>query len=103
MAAGMNWGILSLLVMIVLVLGGFAGFFIFLARRAAAVAATSPATMDEQSHESWSADGGAAEDLMAKTLAYRSNLKPSTVLAQPPHRCAPTQAAGRVTGPRKQA
>jgi len=37
MAAGMNWGILSLLVIIVSVLGGVAGFFIFLARRAAVV------------------------------------------------------------------
>jgi len=37
MAAGMNWGILSLLVVILGVLGGVAGFFIFLARRAAMV------------------------------------------------------------------
>jgi hypothetical protein len=38
MAAGMNWGILSLLGMIVVVLGGVAAFFIFLARRSAALA-----------------------------------------------------------------
>ena len=36
MAQGMNWGILSLLGVIVSVLAIFAGFFIFLARRAAA-------------------------------------------------------------------
>ncbi len=37
LAAGMNWGILSLLGMIVFVLGAVAGFFLFLARRAAAM------------------------------------------------------------------
>ena len=35
LAAGMNWAILALLGVIVSVLGGVAGFFIFLARRAA--------------------------------------------------------------------
>jgi hypothetical protein len=38
MAAGMNWGILSLLGMIGLVLAGVAGFFVFLMRRSAAMA-----------------------------------------------------------------
>ncbi len=33
MAKGMNWGILTLLAVIVSVLGGIAGFFVFLARR----------------------------------------------------------------------
>jgi hypothetical protein len=42
LADGMNWGIMSLLVLIVLVLGGFASFFIYLARRAAAFASTLP-------------------------------------------------------------
>jgi hypothetical protein len=39
LAQGMNWGIASLLGTILLVLGGIAGFFVGLARRAAAVAA----------------------------------------------------------------
>ena len=39
MAAGMNWGIFSLLAVIVTVLGGIAAFFVFLARRAAKLAA----------------------------------------------------------------
>jgi hypothetical protein len=39
MAQGMNWGIFSLLAVIVAVLGSIAGFFIFLARRSAAAAA----------------------------------------------------------------
>jgi hypothetical protein len=41
LAAGMNWGIMSLLAVIVFVLGGVASFFIFLAKKAAAAAAAS--------------------------------------------------------------
>jgi uncharacterized membrane protein len=44
MAAGMNWGIFSLLTVVVFVLGGVAAFFVYVARRAATVAATDPAT-----------------------------------------------------------
>jgi hypothetical protein len=40
MASGMNWGIMSLLGVIVLVLGGVASFFIYLAKRSAKVAPT---------------------------------------------------------------
>ena len=44
MAKGMNWGIFSLLGVIVLVLAGVACFFVYLSRRAAALAAnTTPA------------------------------------------------------------
>jgi hypothetical protein len=39
MAQGMNWGIFSLLAVIGAVLGGVVAFFIYLARRSAAVAA----------------------------------------------------------------
>ena len=42
MAQGMNWGIMSLLVVVAVVLGGVATFFVYLARRAA-VAAIGPA------------------------------------------------------------
>jgi hypothetical protein len=35
MAQGMNWGIFSLLAVVVTVLGGIAGFFVYLARRSA--------------------------------------------------------------------
>jgi hypothetical protein len=38
MAQGMNWGIFSLLAVIVSVLGGITGFFIFLARKSASSA-----------------------------------------------------------------
>jgi hypothetical protein len=43
MAAGMNWGIMSLLVVVGVVLGGVASFFVYLAKRAASVAAGSAA------------------------------------------------------------
>lgn len=42
LAEGMNWGILSLLAVIVTVLGGCAAFFVFLARRAARMAPAEP-------------------------------------------------------------
>jgi len=42
MAQGMNWGIMSLLVVIAAVLGGVATFFVYLARRAA-ITAVGPA------------------------------------------------------------
>ena len=43
MASGMNWGIFSLLAMIVSVLGGVASFFIYLARKSAKMAAAASA------------------------------------------------------------
>jgi hypothetical protein len=54
MAQGMNWGILSLLVVVVCVLGTIATFFVCLARRAAsppaegALAATTGSTSTER-------------------------------------------------------
>jgi len=39
LAQGMNWGIFSLLAMVVCVLSGVASFFIFLAKKSAAVSA----------------------------------------------------------------
>ncbi len=42
LAHGLNWGIFSLLATIVLVLGGVAGFFVYLAKKSAAVAAAAP-------------------------------------------------------------
>jgi hypothetical protein len=43
MALGMNWGIFSLLGVVVCVLGGVAGFFIYLARKSAALSAANMA------------------------------------------------------------
>ena len=42
MAKGMNWGILSLLAVVVMVLGSVASFFVFLGKKAAAVANEQP-------------------------------------------------------------
>ncbi len=53
-AKAMNWGILSLLAVVVLVLGGLAAFFIYLARRAAMTAAAEtpvPETLPETSEQ----------------------------------------------------
>jgi len=43
MAKGMNWGILSLLVVIAVVLGGVTSFFVYLAKKAATVSAAAVA------------------------------------------------------------
>ena len=42
LASGMNWGIFSLLAVIVPVLGGVAGFFIYLARKSTRTGAVEP-------------------------------------------------------------
>lgn len=48
LAEGMNWGIFSLLAIVVCVLGTIAGFFVFLAKKSAALAAqASSAQMPE--------------------------------------------------------
>jgi hypothetical protein len=103
MAAGMNWGIISLLGMIVVVLGSVATFFIFLARRAAAVGTLEPTTLDAQPGESWSIGSEHPNAFDAEILASRGGLKHSSTLAQPPHRCAPVQTPGRKIVPRKRA
>jgi hypothetical protein len=43
MAKGMNWGILSLLAVITVVLGGVASFFVYLAKKSATMSAASVA------------------------------------------------------------
>jgi len=47
LAAGMNWGIFSLLIVVGCVLGGFAAFGVFLAKRSAAIAAAAPSTTEK--------------------------------------------------------
>ena len=44
MAQGMNWGILSLLAIVAMVLGGVGTFFVFLAKKSAALPPENPAT-----------------------------------------------------------
>ncbi len=45
LARGMNWGILSLLAVVVFVLGGIASFFVYLARRAAMTSGAATTTL----------------------------------------------------------
>lgn len=45
LAVGMNWGIFSLLVVVVGVLGTIATFFVYLAKRAAMFSATTPGVL----------------------------------------------------------
>lgn len=91
MAAGMNWGILSLLGIIVFVLGGVAGFFVFLARRSAATQA-----------ELLPAQAAAAipgfEDSTPSDLepvAARGGLGQTSALARRRAKCAPTASRAR--------
>ena len=51
LAEGMNWGIFSLLGVVVCVLSAFAAFGIYLARRSAAVGADAPATLKPETLE----------------------------------------------------
>jgi heme/copper-type cytochrome/quinol oxidase subunit 2 len=52
LARGMNWGILSLLGIVVLVLSGVAGFFVYLAKKSAAAGAElPPAPLAESTQE----------------------------------------------------
>jgi hypothetical protein len=98
MAAGMNWGILSLLGMIVLVLGGVAGFFVFLARRSAAFAAVqADSAVDTGRVVGASVKPGETPAWPAATLAARGALKRVSTLAHPRHRCA----ENGITAPRQ--
>ena len=92
MAAGMNWGIISLLGMIVFVLGAVAGFFVFLLRRAEGSAAAQPGGALAQSWAaSWpvSASASAAPDSFEAPLP-RAGLKAKSTLAQRRLHCAPS-------------
>ena len=51
MAKGMNWGIFSLLAVVVCVLSTFATFFVFLAKKSAAASAEVPAELSDQTTE----------------------------------------------------
>ena len=103
MAAGMNWGILSLLGMIVVVLGSVAAFFVFLARRAATMGTLEPTTSNTESGESWSIGADHSNAFDPENLVSRAGLKQTSTLAQPPHRCASAQTGARNAVPRKRA
>ena len=88
MAAGMNWGILSLLAVVAVVLGGVAAFFVYLARRSAALAADSaterPTPLATSS--GFEAVVGRNAAFVGQTITIRGRL---------PHKCgAPGAARG---------
>jgi len=88
MAAGMNWGIVSLLTMIVLVLGGVAGFFVFLIRRAALSPAAKPGGALAQSWEaSWPVAASATRETIEEALP-RAGLKRDSNFARQRKSCA---------------
>jgi hypothetical protein len=57
LAEGMNWGILSLLAVVGLVLGSVGTFFVFLAKKSASAAATTPAAPEQNNSDSEEHDG----------------------------------------------
>ena len=102
MAAGMNWGILSLLGMIVVVLGGVAAFFIVLARRSAALAKSSDsADLSAQTDAAAPVAFGDANESQAQPLAARGSLKRPSAFARQRSRCTqPRGEAVRLSAPR---
>lgn len=89
MAAGMNWGILSLLGMIVFVLGGVAGFFVFLARRSMKLAAAAAAAGSHSPGTGGEAAGFAEDSvhLDIPPLAARGGLGQVSALARRRSQC----------------
>jgi hypothetical protein len=88
LAAGMNWAIMSLLGIIVLVLGGVAAFFIFLARRTAARAATQGAAQLRQARVAAGTSGRgrwstASFDRQIRPLTATAPVRPSCSSATP--------------------
>src|SRR5579859_1992485 len=91
MAAGMNWGIVSLLGMIVLVLGAVAGFFFFLIRRSAASTEGTQAALAASWDASWPAPAQSPAAFQIEPLP-RGGLKRESSLARQRKHCAPAPA-----------
>ncbi|HZR16277.1 MAG TPA: hypothetical protein VFE51_03035 [Verrucomicrobiae bacterium] len=92
MAAGMNWGILSLLGMIVFVLGGVAGFFVFLIRRSTASTPRTEAALAESWDANWPVAAESAADFSDEPLP-RCGIKRESALAQRRKGCAHSQTS----------
>jgi hypothetical protein len=100
MAAGMNWGIASLLGMIVLVLGGVAGFFVFLALRTSAMAKR-PGEAVSPSHAVEKNSPDEAVGFKSQSLPARSGFGRVSALAQQRKRCAQSRSEpGHLLTPR---
>jgi len=90
MAAGMNWGIFSLLGIIVAVLGVVAGFFVFLMRRAGASAARNHEALKASWKANWPIEAQAAASSEIEP-AFRGGLNPDPILVRKRKLCARSQ------------
>jgi hypothetical protein len=93
MAAGMNWGIMCLLGVIVFVLGGVAGFFVFLARRSvklAAAAANGGQLLSAATTGQATAFGDHPNHSDSEPLTVRGNFGHVSTLARRRAKCAGT-------------
>lgn len=88
MAAGMNWGIISLLGMIVAVLGGVAGFFVFLIRRSVKAAPATEAALAQSWDAHWPVVEQPAEQAFVAEPLPRGGLKRESSLARQRKHCA---------------
>lgn len=94
MAAGMNWGIMSLLGVIVFVLGGVAGFFVFLARRSVKMAASRRELLPPQAASGIPAfKDSAPADL--EPVGARGGVGQRSVWARRRAKCVPTPSRAR--------
>lgn len=94
MAAGMNWGIFSLLVVILGVLGGVAGFFIFLGRRAAMVGGSAAAAASVNGRPA--NPSNVRTSLNSVAVAPGRPIKPTPTIRPARHaRCAGAKSAAR--------
>lgn len=95
MAAGMNWGIVALLGMIVAVLGGIAACFVVLARRSATMSKEGrqavEAALLAQAQASWPAVAD-TKTIEAPILPDRGGLMRVSTLAQKRRHCAPAHS-----------
>ena len=94
MAAGMNWGILSLLGIIVFVLGGVAGFFVFLARRTVKMAATQAELLPRPAASAAPVVEDSTPPALEPVLA-RGGLGQTSTLARRRAKCAQTASRAR--------
>jgi hypothetical protein len=93
MAAGMNWGIVSLLGIIVVVLGGVASFFIVLARRSAALSKSNNClASDSRSCAALLVSAHQDEEAQTQPLVARGSFRRLSGLAQQRERCGQPQS-----------
>lgn len=98
MAAGMNWGIVTLLGVIVGVLGGIAACFILLARRLSRLSgATTEAALQASAQAAWP-----VVEQTASLSTDRGGFNKMSTLAEKRKRCGPARTlAGAAAAPRR--